>query len=31
MIYVIENGRVVESGTDAQLRKRGGVYKSLLP
>lgn len=30
MIYVINGGRVVESGTDAELRKRGGAYKSLL-
>ena len=29
MIYVIDGGRVVESGTDAELRKRGGVYAGL--
>jgi len=29
MIYVIDDGRVVESGTDSQLRKRGGVYAGL--
>lgn len=29
MIYVIENGRVVESGSDTELRKRGGVYAVL--
>jgi len=29
MIHVIENGRVVESGTDTELRKRGGVYAGL--
>ena len=29
MIYVIDGGRVVERGTDANLRKRGGVYASL--
>jgi len=29
MIYVIGGGRVVESGTDAELRKRGGVYAGL--
>ena len=29
MIYVIDGGRVVESGTDASLRKRGGVYAGL--
>ena len=28
-IYVIDGGRVVESGTDAQLRKRGGIYANL--
>ena len=28
-IYVIDGGRVVESGTDAQLRKRGGIYAGL--
>ena len=29
MIYVIDGGRVVESGTDESLRKRGGVYAGL--
>ena len=29
MIYVIDDGRVVESGTDMELRKRGGVYSGL--
>lgn len=29
MIYVIDGGRVVESGTDAELRKRHGVYAGL--
>jgi len=29
MIYVIDGGRVAESGTDANLRKRGGVYAGL--
>ncbi len=29
MIYVIDGGRVVESGTDAELRKRSGVYAGL--
>ena len=29
MIYVIDGGRVAESGTDASLRKRGGVYAGL--
>ena len=29
MIYVIDDGRVVESGTDMELRKRGGVYSWL--
>lgn len=29
MIYVIDDGRVVESGTDESLRKRGGVYAGL--
>ena len=29
MIYVIDGGRVVENGTDAQLRKHGGVYAKL--
>ena len=28
-IYVIDGGRVVESGTDTQLQKRGGVYANL--
>ena len=28
-IYVIDGGRIVESGTDAQLRKRGGIYANL--
>ena len=28
-IYVIDGGRVVESGTEAQLQKRGGVYANL--
>lgn len=28
-IYVIEGGRVVESGTDVELRTAGGVYASL--
>ena len=30
-IYVIDGGRVVESGTDTELRKRKGLYQSLLP
>jgi subfamily B ATP-binding cassette protein MsbA len=29
MIYVIDDGRVIESGTDAELRKRDGVYAKL--
>ena len=29
MIHVIDGGRVVESGTDEELRKRGGVYAGL--
>ena len=29
MIYVIENGLAIENGTDAQLRKRGGIYANL--
>jgi len=29
MIYVIDGGQVVESGTDATLKKRGGVYAAL--
>ena len=28
-IYVIDGGRVVESGTDASLRKLGGIYANL--
>ena len=28
-IYVIDGGRVVETGSDAQLRKRGGIYANL--
>ena len=28
-IYVIDGGRVVESGSDASLRKRGGIYANL--
>ena len=28
-IYVLDGGRVVESGTDAQLRNAGGVYATL--
>ena len=28
-IYVIDGGRVVESGTDAELRERGGIYAGL--
>lgn len=28
-IYVIEEGRVVENGTDAELKKAGGVYAKL--
>jgi subfamily B ATP-binding cassette protein MsbA len=28
-IYVLDGGRVIEAGTDAQLRKRGGVYAGL--
>ena len=28
-IYVIDGGRVVESGTDASLRRRGGTYANL--
>lgn len=28
-IYVIENGSVVESGTDTQLRKKNGIYANL--
>jgi len=29
MIYVIDGGRVVESGTDESLRKKAGVYAGL--